>query len=122
MRPLLKLFPIGAAIMLFVSGCSRKSSDTANSQANAQANQVVETANPAPPAQPASAAAPSVQAGGEPNMAELDRVARRWMFRNRRHPTNFEDFTAHAGVEIPPPPPGKKYVLSKDMHISLVNQ
>jgi hypothetical protein len=130
MRLLIRILPTWAAIMLvitlFVSGCSRKSSDTANSQANAQTNQVVnqvvETANPVPPAQSAPAGAPIVQADGQPDMGELDRVARVWMFRNHRRPTSFEDFAAHAGVEIPPPPPGKKYVLSRDMRVTLVDR
>jgi len=93
--------------VLLASGCSRKSSETANSPANTQA---------------AAEAAPAVQAGGQADMAELDRVARVWMFRNHRRPTSWEDFAANAGVQIPPPPPGKKYVLSKDMRITLVDQ
>ena len=130
MRLLIKILPIWTAIMLastlFVSGCSRKSSDTANSQAIAQTNQVIETANAAPPAQPTPAAMSTatsiVQADGQANMAELDRVARMWMFRNRRRPTSWEDFAANAGVQIPPPPLGKKYVLSKDMRVTLVDR
>jgi hypothetical protein len=41
---------------------------------------------------------------------------------NHRVPANFDDFAATAGVVIPPPPAGKKYVIRKDMHIELVNQ
>jgi hypothetical protein len=126
MRLLIKILPIWTAIMLastlFVSGCSRKSSDTVNSQAIAQTNQVVETANAAPPAQATPAAASVVQANGQANMAELDRVARMWMFRNHRRPTSWEDFAANAGVQIPPPPPGKKNFLSKDMRVTLVDR
>jgi hypothetical protein len=44
------------------------------------------------------------------------------MLRNRRRPTDWDDFAAHAGVQIPPPPSGKKYVLSKNMRVTLADQ
>jgi len=126
MRLLIKLSLLWAAIMLAgalaLSGCSRKSAGTANAQANAQTNQVVETANAASLAQPAPATPTIAQADGQPNMAELDRVARVWMLRNHRRPSGWEDFAANAGVEIPPPPPGKKYALSRDMRVTLVDR
>lgn len=108
---------------LFTDGCSRKSSDTVtvSSQANTKTNQVIETASPAPLAQPSLTAAPIVQPDGQPNLVELNRVARLWMIRNHRRPTGWDDFAAHAGVQIPPPPPGKKYLLSTDMRVTLVN-
>jgi len=129
----IKTLPIGGVIMLastlFVSGCSRKSSDTANSQANAQTTQAIETANSAAPAQPGPAAvqpgpaaASIILADGQPDMAELNRVARLWILRNQRRPTSWENFAAHAGVQIPPPPPGKKFVLNKDMRVTLVDR
>jgi len=42
--------------------------------------------------------------------------------RNRRPPKNFEDFAATSGVEIPPPPDGKRYAIDKTMHIILVKR
>jgi hypothetical protein len=130
MRLLIKMVPIGIALLLastlFVSGCSRKSGEMGNSQANAQTNQVVETAPPVgapvPPAQSAPETTSIVQADGQANMAELDRVARTWMLRNHRRPTSWEDFAANAGVQIPPPPPGKKYVVSRDMRVTLMDR
>jgi len=52
----------------------------------------------------------------------LDRELRKWILRNRRPPKNFEDFAATSGVEIPPPPGGKKYVVDKTMHVVLANR
>ena len=75
-------------------------------------------ATPTPAAAPALATAPN----GEPDLKELDRSLLRWLMRNRRKPASFEDFSATAGVAIPPPPAGKKYVIAKNMHIQLVDR
>lgn len=122
LRLLNKILPLCASIMMVVSGCSRKPGVTENSQANAQTNQVFQTANSVPPAPSAPVSAAFVQVQGQPDMVALNRVARFWMLRNRRRPTDWDDFAAHAGVQIPPPPPGKKYVLSQDMRVTLVDQ
>jgi hypothetical protein len=53
---------------------------------------------------------------------DLNREVRKWILRNRRPPKNFEDFAATSGIEIPPPPDGKKYVLDKTMHVTTVNR
>ena len=71
-----------------------------------------------PPAAPVVAAAPNVA----PNLVELHNALGRWLGRNQRVPANFEEFAATAGVVIPPPPAGKKYVLTKRMEILLVNR
>jgi len=110
------------AAALFTGGCSRKSSDVIESQPSVQTNQMAEATNGNSSTQPAPPVGSVAQADGQPNMAELNRAAKFWMFRNRRRPTSWDDFVAHAGVQIPPPPPGKKYVLSKDMHVTLVDQ
>lgn len=127
MRPLIKLLPIGAAIALAitlsVSGCSRTSSGTITSQSYDQTNQGAQTVNPAAvstqPGESVLTVQPMVLANGQPNMGQLNRVARLWMLRNQRRPTSWEDFVAHAGAPIPPPPPGKKYVLSRSMRVTL---
>ena len=125
------MLPVWAAVLLagslFVSGCSRKSSDTFDSQATTQTNQGVQTANPdAASASPGGSvldAEPMVLANGQPNMDQLNRVARAWLLRNSRRPADWADFVAHAGVQIPPPPPGKKYVLDTHrMHVTLENR
>jgi hypothetical protein len=110
------------AIALFVSGCSQKSSTTFSSEANQEIGNTNPAAVTAPSAQPVPGTASVVQTDGQPDMAELNRVAKFWMFRNRRRPTGWDDFVANAGVQIPPPPPGKKYVLSQDMRVTLENR
>jgi hypothetical protein len=56
------------------------------------------------------------------DLPEIQRSLLRWMLANHRRPASFEEFAAMPGVQIPPPPPGMKYVLKKDMHVALVNR
>ena len=58
----------------------------------------------------------------DPNLAELTRELRRWIVATREKPANFEDFAAKAKITVPPPPAGKKYALSSEMHVILVNR
>jgi hypothetical protein len=76
----------------------------------------------APPATNQQAAAVQAAPASQPDMPELNRALMRWVLGHRRTPANFEDFASSAGVTIPPPPPGKKYLLRKDMHIVLVDR
>jgi hypothetical protein len=55
-------------------------------------------------------------------LAELTREVRRWIVATKQRPTSFENFVANAKITVPPPPPGKKYELSKEMRVVLVNQ
>jgi hypothetical protein len=117
------LMAVGLAAIVAASGCSKKTSSVtpapppvADAQADAAPGQ---PASPQP-AQPS--ASPLVQADGQPDLSELNRKLIRWIVGNRRPPKNFEDFAATAGFAIPAPPPGKKYVIAKNMHIELVSQ
>lgn len=87
---------------LAVAGCSK--SQTPATQASAPAQQNGSVTN------------------GQPDLPALQRTLIRWIVGNRRMPTNFEEFAATAGVTIPPPPPGQKYIITSKMHIQLVNQ
>jgi hypothetical protein len=121
----IKILSLGVATlltsMLFTCGCSRKSSNTPVSQIPVQTNPASESAytTVVPQGQPIQGNASLVQTDGQPNLAELNRVARLWLLRNQRRPTGWDDFAAHAGVQIPPPPTGKKYVLSRSMRVTL---
>jgi hypothetical protein len=114
-----------AAGILFFAGCSKaKKPVVAETPAPAPENAdpaVVDHA-PAPPPAPAVAATPIAAPNGQPDMGELNRTLIRWIVRNRRPPANFADFAATAGVAIPPPPAGQKYIIAKNMHIQLVSQ
>ena len=116
--------PLALVATLFSVGCKKAKAPTAEAPAPtpAQAKQA-ETDHmpvylPTPVAAPAVAAAPDAA----PDLAELNRSMIRWLMKNHRKPKSFEDFAATAGVAIPPPPAGKKYIIAPNMHIQLVNR
>jgi len=54
------------------------------------------------------------------NLANLSRELRRAL-PSLNKSTNFEDFVAVSHVEVPPPPPGQKYAISKQWKVILVD-
>ena len=68
------------------------------------------------------AVAPLASPAGQPDLGEMNRALIRWLFGHRRPPANFEEFAATAGIPIPPPPAGQKYIIAKNMHIQLVSK
>ena len=109
----------GAAALM--AGCGKKS-EAGGAQSPAEASKSPSLVGTVPDSTTqANPQQPPVQAN-QPDLPELNRAMRRWLMANHRVPANFDEFAATAGVPIPPPPAGKKYVLRKDMHIELVNQ
>lgn len=70
--------------------------------------------------QGASAEAASTYADAD--LAELTRELRRWIVATKQRPATFEDFATNAKIKVPPPPAGKKYALSSEMRVVLVNR
>ena len=110
MVPLLLLFVIAG-----FSGCGRRDQTTGNALATNANQQAVQSPSQAQnPLPPPTAPPPNT----EP--PDLNRELRKWIVRNQRPPKNFEDFAATAGIQIPPPPTGKRYAIDKTMHVILV--
>ena len=107
------------ALLVVVAGCKKAAEPVA--QTVPESNQATVAAHNPTPAATAPAGQPAVPSG-QPDLEELNRSLLRWLMANRRPPKDFEDFAATAGVPIPPPPAGKKYVIAKNMHIQLVNR
>ena len=97
---------------MFAAGCGKKSEKPSSS-----ATPPLQTTQD--PSQPTVTA---TNVAAAPDLMELSIDLRRWCARNQRVPASFEDFSATAGVAIPPPPAGKKYIIAKDMHIQLVDR
>ena len=107
-----------------VSGCGKKTPTAAappQPAPQAQDQTALAASQPVTP-QPGQPPNALVQPDGQQDLRGLDRALLRWLMGHHRPPANFEDFAASAGVAIPPPPPGKKYFIRKDMHIELVNR
>lgn len=110
------------ATTVFAAGCNRKNQSSeppvatpppqAQAAQPATANQPV-TMNSAPMAANTNDAMPDLR--------PLNQALLRWIVQNRRRPSSFEDFAASANTQIPPPPPGKKYILNSRGLISLAN-
>jgi len=105
----------------FLAGC-RQSKDTARNSASSSAQQTAQgqTQGEASPALQPPQSTPGQQANAEP--LDLNRELRKWILKNRRPPKNFDDFAGSSGVEVPPPPDGKKYAIDKTMHVILVKR
>jgi len=105
----------GAA--MFAAGCGKKS-EKPSSSATPPLQTTQDTSQPTAPSSDVN----SQPVPAAPDLGALNRALRQWLVRNHRVPASFEDFSATAGVAIPPPPAGKKYVITKNMQILLVDR
>jgi len=104
------------------AGCGKKAERTTQPQpaTNYQAppGRVPAPAAVQAPAQPKTLAVPQ-GANTDAVLQQLNRELVRWIVGHRRTPKSFEEFVSSAQLTVPPPPPGKRYVLGKDMKIVL---
>lgn len=70
---------------------------------------------------PPQLAAPSGADLQARNIHQMERVLVGWIISTHHRPNSFEEFVAATRIQVPPPPPGKKYVIAKNMHIILVD-
>jgi hypothetical protein len=82
----------------------------------------------APPAAPAPLEPPPGTAVETPQLksGDVDQLTfelRKFVIANRRRPRDFQDFAASSGLQIPPPPAGKKYAINgSTMRVYLENE
>ncbi|HEX3625657.1 MAG TPA: hypothetical protein VH280_09545 [Verrucomicrobiae bacterium] len=112
-----------ACLAAAVAGCGKAS--TSASTAPSPAPVATTPATPAstapvPTAQPMAQTA-STNSAGPTTLQSLNRAMVRWMRANHRRPRNFQEFASTANVQIPDPPPGKKYALNGRGFIILVD-
>ena len=55
-------------------------------------------------------------------LTQLTRELRKWIVRHQRPPNSFEEFAANAPFQIPTAPAGKKFAISKQMRVVVVNR
>jgi hypothetical protein len=104
---------------MWLIGCGKKPAADTTPPPTQAAVQPAETQSPAPDAQQAQATTAQAPNAEPP---DLNRELRKWILRNRRPPKDFDDFSSTAGIDIPPPPDGKKYAIDKTMHVVLVKR
>ena len=117
-------------VALFATGCGKSKAPAtpvpqppAPSAQQADTNQVSVNTPATPPEIPAPPnVTTNAAANAAPDMGQLQRALGMWLVRNRRVPANFEEFAATAGITIPPPPPGKKFIITKRMQIMIVDR
>src|ERR1039458_6272276 len=80
--------------------------------APAPAPGVAASRGPAGQPLPASSQAIAANATASEVAGQLTMELRRYVAYTRSIPKNFEDFTAHDPIKFPPPPPGKRYVIT----------
>lgn len=67
------------------------------------------------------ASVPAAPDGGA-DLRALNHTYIGWIVANRRRPKDFDDFVKSSGIQIPPAPAGKKYIIDKSGFIALANQ
>ena len=98
---------MGALILL--AGCGKPAQPTAPAAVTA-------------PAAATQAPAPAADPNANVDLDQMTRDLRRWILKNQRPPKDFADFAATAGSPIPAAPAGKKFAISKEMRVVLVNR
>jgi hypothetical protein len=56
------------------------------------------------------------------DLAQMTRDLKRWVVGTKQRPASFEDYVAQSKATVPPAPPGKKFAISKEMRIILVDR
>ena len=122
-----------SGLLLVSAGCSKKETpasvatsptpDTVASSAPATAaaspGNTPRNTEPGPAPTPANAI-PITGTNTDSVLAQLTHELHRAMIR-RKLSGSFEEFVAISHVEVPPPPAGKKYAISKQWRVVLVN-
>ena len=110
-----------AMVALWMASCRKKAEvvNTSTEESHAPIAQPVTTVSDSNSA-PMLALPPAADLDAV--LTQLTREVRKWIVRHQRPPQNFEEFAASASVQIPPAPAGKKFALSKQMRVVVVNR
>ena len=113
------LATLSLAASLTLTGCG-KSQSTAAPPAPPETNAAPPSATSGTPA-----AAP-VQITASPNggadLKQLNHAYVTWIVQHRQAPRTFEEFIKLSGMQVPPPPAGKKYVIDRSGFINYADK
>ena len=114
---------LGLMLVLGVCGCHKTPAAPPAAAADSSPPVAAGDASAAPLPPPGPQAAPVTAIDRSPqDIHNMERALVGWVIRNHQRPKSFEEFVASSGIQVPPPPAGKKYVIAKNMHIVLVDQ
>ena len=109
-----KAWIVCLGILLTVSalntGCSKATNPAPVPTADSTNSTPTASAAPVPVQTPQPVVISSTNS--QPNLQTLNRALMAWMIKNHRHPQSFDEFASSAPIQIPNPPPGKKYTLN----------
>jgi hypothetical protein len=111
------------ATAMLALGCKRNKQDSEIPAPPPSATQT--DASPAAPSTQSAAGSSPAAAGDTnalPDLRPLNQALIGWILSNKRHPASFEEFAGSTDIQIPPLPPGKKYILNGRGLISIVNR
>ncbi len=105
---------------LFFSGCAKSKPPVAEAPPTMVDTNMPTAAARAPEYAPAPELIAASPNGGA-DLKQLNHAYIGWIVSNRRHPKDFAEYVQLSGVQVPPPPAGKKYVIDKYGFINLEN-
>jgi len=114
-------------VAMFATGCGKKESAAPSATTVApEQTATQETAAATAPSHPVyTPPMPTAAAANADNgltvLQQLNRSVIQYRIQNHRNPTSVEEVAAFAGVQVPPPPPGKKYVFNGKGFVVLVD-
>lgn len=114
-----------ATMAVIMVGCGHKQAaptavqSVSSDQTNPPA--APEPGQPAPVPMAGAVSIPAAPDGGA-DLRVLNHAYIGWIVSNRRRPKDFDDFATSSGIQIPPAPAGKKYIIDKSGFIALANQ
>jgi hypothetical protein len=111
------------AALAFAAGAGCKKSDSAAPATTAVADNQPQSTAPGPAPTPATPVivTPAEDGNIQATLAQLTRELHRTMI-GRRLSGNFEEFVAIRNLSVPPPPPGKKYIITKKWRVDLADK
>jgi hypothetical protein len=113
-------FFLGLALTaaLLSSGCSKSKPDVQTPVMDT--NQPAAAMTPAPQYAPAPVVVAASPDGGA-DLKQLNHAYIGWIVQNRRRPKDINEFVALSGIQLPPAPAGKKYVIDQNGFINYAN-
>jgi len=111
-------------VTVVMVGCGQKKTVAVNPPAvpDTDSNAATTSQSPQPTvAQAVAATVPAAPEGGA-DLRQLNQVYFRWIVQTHQRAKSFEDFVARSGVNVPPPPQGKKYLIDHAGFIAMQNQ